>query len=99
VQSLKNRDRRAGALTLGAYVYQLRTERGFSLRELRDRTDISLSSLCRLEKGDYVPCVQKSIEALDKLWTALGGDMNQMLYLSRRCPLCRGGGTLKEWTE
>ena len=84
---------------MGAYVYQLRTERGFSLRELSKRAQISLSSLCRLEKGDYVPCVQKSIEAIDKLWNALGGDMNQMLYLSRRCPLCRGGGTLKEWTE
>jgi len=99
VQSLKNRDRRAGALTLGAYVYQLRTERGLSLRELSRRAQISLSSLCRLEKGDYVPCVQKSIEAIDKLWLALGGDMNQMLYLSRRCPLCSGAGTLKEWTE
>jgi len=99
VQPLKNRDRRAGALTLGAYVYQLRSQRGYSLRELRDKTGISLSSLCRLEQGDYVPCVQKSVKALDKLWMALGGDMNQMLYLSRRCPLCRGGGTLKEWTE
>jgi len=96
---MKNRDRRAGALTLGAYVYQLRTERGFSLRDVAWATGISLSSLCRLEKGDYVPCVQKSVKALDKLWLALGGDMNQMLYLSRRCPLCSGAGTLKEWTE
>lgn len=99
MQPLKNRDRRAGALTLGAYVYQLRSERGFSLRDVAGSTGISLSSLCRLEKGDYVPCVQKSVKALDKLWLALGGDMNQMLYLSRRCPLCRGVGTLKEWTE
>ena len=99
MQALKNRDRRAGALTLGSYVYKLRAERGFSLRDLRDKTGISLSSLHRLEQGAYVPSVRKSVDALDKLWMALGGDMNQMLYLSRRCPLCRGGGTLKEWTE
>lgn len=91
---LKNRE---GVLTLGSYVHILRSERGFSLRELARRTGISLSSLCRLENDDYVPCVQKSIDALDKLWMALGGDMNQMLQLSRRCPLCRGGGTLREW--
>ena len=95
----KHREIRVGALTLGSYVYELRTERGLSLRELRDRTDISLSSLCRLENDSYVPSVQKSVTALDRLWTALGGDMNQMLYLSRRCPQCRGTGTLRGWTE
>ena len=86
----KPRDRVAGALTLGSYVYKLRQERGMSLRDLRDKTSISLSTLCRLEKGDHVPSVQNSIDALDKLWMALGGDMNQFLYLSRRCPLCNG---------
>jgi len=91
VHPLKNR---GGAHTLGSYVHQLRSERGLSLRELRDRTGISLSSLCRLENDAYVPSVQKSVPALDKLWLALGGDMNQMLQLSRRCPLCRGRGTL-----
>ena len=96
MQSLKSRE---GALTLGSYVQMLRIERGFSLRELSRRAQISLSTLCRLERGVYVPSVQKSIEAIDRLWGALGGDMNQMLQLSRRCPLCRGGGTLKGWTE
>lgn len=95
----KPRGRVAGALTLGSYVYKLRQERGMSLRDLRDKTSISLSSLCRLEKGAHVPSVQGSVDALDKLWMALGGDMNQMLYLSRRCPSCRGTGTLKGWTE
>ena len=86
-------------MTLGSYVHDLRTERGMSLRDLRDRTDISLSSLCRLEGGKYVPSVQKDVAALDRLWTVLGGDMNQMLYLSRRCPQCSGTGTLRGWTE
>ena len=85
----------SGALTLGSYVHAMRTERGFSLRELRDKTGISLSSLCRLETGHHVPSVQGSVEAIDKLWRALGGDMNQMLYLSRRCPLCSGTGALR----
>ena len=96
MQSLKNRE---GVLTLGSYVHELRIERGFSLRELSRRAQISLSTLCRLENDVYVPSVQKNIEAIDRLWTALGGDMGQMLQLSRRCPLCRGGGTLKGWTE
>jgi len=85
---------REGALTLGSYVQTLRIERGFSLRELSRRAQISLSTLCRLENDVYVPSVQKSLDALDKLWLALGGDMNQMLQLSRRCPLCGGGGVL-----
>ena len=85
---------REGVLTLGSYVQMLRIERGFSLRELERRTGISLSTLCRLEMDVYVPSVQKSVKALDKLWMALGGDMNQILQLSRRCPLCRGGGTI-----
>jgi len=89
----------AGALTLGSYVHNLRKERGITLRELEQKTGLSLSSLCRLEQGHYVPVIQKSIPALDKLWGALGGDMNQMLYLSRKCPLCNGTGSLREWTE
>jgi len=95
VPSLKDRERRSGALTLGVYILQLRTERGFTLRELEDKTGLSLSSLCRLEKGHYVPVIQKSIEAMDSLWRALGGDMNQMLQLSRRCPVCSGTGAIK----
>ena len=96
MRSSKNRE---GALTLGSYVHRLRSERGFSLRELERRTGISLSTLCRLEMDVYVPSVQKNVKALDKLWSALGGDMNQMLQLSRRCPLCRGGGTIKGHTR
>ena len=97
--SSKKKDRRAGPLSLGGYVYQLRSEQGITLRRLSIATGLSATSLCRLEKGDYVPVIQKDIDALDKLWAALGGDMNQMLYLSRRCPLCSGIGTLREWTE
>ena len=96
MQPLKNRE---GALTLGSYVHKLRIERGFSLRELSKRAQIGLSTLCRLERGAYVPSVQSSTGALDKLWMALGGDMGQMLQLSRRCPLCRGGGTLSGRTK
>lgn len=85
---------REGVLTLGSYVHKLRVEREMSLRELSTRARISLSTLCRLEKGGHVPSVQGSVEAIDRLWSALGGDMNQMLQLSLRCPLCRGRGTL-----
>ena len=99
VPTSKDRDRRAGAFTLGSYIRKLRTEQGFSLRYLVKKTGISASSLCRLEKGDYVPCIQMNVEALDKLWGALGGDMNQMLYLSRKCPVCNGMGTLKDWSK
>lgn len=97
--SSKKKDRRAGPLSLGGYVYRLRSEQGITLRRLAISTGLSATSLCRLEKGDYVPVIQKDIAAIDKLWSALGGDMNQMLYLSRRCPLCSGLGTLKDWTE
>lgn len=95
----KDKERRSGAFTLGAYIHKLRAERGFSLRYLVKKTGLSASSLCRLEKGDYVPCIQTDVEAIDKLWLALGGDMNQMLYLSRKCPLCSGMGTLKDWSK
>tara|TARA_R110002020_G_scaffold37787_2_gene113941 strand:+ start:418 stop:633 length:216 start_codon:yes stop_codon:yes gene_type:complete len=70
-----------------------------SLRALQVKTGISLSSLCRIERGGHVPSIQGNVEALDRLWQALGGDMDRMLYLSRRCPLCDGTGTLKEWKE
>ena len=97
--SSKKKVRRAGPLTLGHYVYQLRTERSVTLRDLATTTGLSASSLCRLEKGAFVPVIQKDVEALDRIWGALGGDMNQILYLSRKCPVCRGVGTLMEWTE
>ncbi len=90
MQASKSKHRRVGALTLGSYVSKLRAERGFSLRDLRDKTGISLSSLHRLESGHNVPSIHRDIDMLDKLWHALGGDMNQFLYLSRRCPTCNG---------
>ncbi len=96
---LKSKPRRAGPFTLGAYVRQLREENALSLRKLSKLTGLSTSALCRLEQGAHVPVIQDDVDSLDKLWVVLGGDMNQMLYLSRRCPLCRGGGTLREWTE
>ena len=99
MQLSKKRNRRAGPLTLGNYIRQLRVERSVSLRELASSTGLSASSLCRLEKGDFVPVIQKDVGALDRLWMALGGDMSQILYLSRKCPVCRGVGTLREWTE
>ena len=95
----KNNSRLAGPLTLGNYIRKLRVERGLTLRSLATTTGLSASSLCRLEKGAFVPVIQKDVQSLDRLWMALGGDMNQILYLSRRCPVCSGVGTIKEWTE
>jgi|TARA_R110002110_G_scaffold210249_1_gene422719 DNA-binding Xre family transcriptional regulator len=86
--------KRAAPLTLGNYIMRLRLENEFSLRKLAKCTGISLASLSRLERGDHVPSIQRNIAAIDKLWVVLGGDMNQMLYMSRRCPVCSGSGTL-----
>ena len=91
--------KKAPPLTLGAYIHSLRTSVGMSLRALQVKTGISLSSLCRIERGESVPSIQGNIDAIDRLWQALGGDMSRMLYLSRRCPRCDGTGTLKKWKE
>lgn len=88
--------RRAGPLTLGSYIRGLREQNNITLRVLSKQTGISVASLFRLERGDHVPGIQRSIKAIDKLWVVLGGDMNQMLYLSRRCPMCEGTGRIKE---
>lgn len=95
----KPKPRRAGPLTLGAYIHQTRSDRGISLRSLASKAKVSASSLCRLEQGDYVPVIQCDVGVLDRIWQVIGGDLNQILYLSRRCPLCRGGGTLREWSD
>ena len=91
----KNKPKFAAPLTLGGYVRVLREERGLSLRKLAKKTGIGLASLARLERGEHVPSVQRDVESIDKLWVALGGDMNRMLYLSRRCPVCDGTGTIR----
>lgn len=70
-----------------------------SYRELADRAALSVSSLARIERGENVPVIQGDVEVLDRLWGVLGGDMNQILYLSRRCPTCRGTGTLRDWAD
>jgi len=88
--------RRAGPITLGSYVRELRKQNKVTLRELSKRTGISVASLFRLERGDHVPGIQRNVDALDKLWFVLGGDMNQLLYLSRRCPMCEGTGRIRD---
>ncbi len=85
---------RAGIITFGGYINSLRVDNGMTMRQLSKATGIGISSLCRLEAGAHVPSVQRNIEAIDKLWVVLGGDMNQMLYLSTRCPLCSGTGAM-----
>ena len=95
----KSKASRAQPLTFGAYVARLRSDSGLSLRALSKRTGISLSSLFRLERGDSVPSVQRNLDAIDRLWHVLGGDMNQLLYLSRRCPACNGLGTVLNMDE
>jgi len=91
---LKKGAKRAAPLTLGNYIRRLRLENEFSLRKLSRSTGIGLASLSRLERGEHVPSIQRDIVAIDKLWVVLGGDMNQMLYMSRRCPVCDGTGTI-----
>lgn len=96
MQKSNEGERRSGPLTLGLYVRDRRAERNLTLRQLADKTGISKSSLMRLEHGRFVAVVQKDADAVRSLWHALGGDFNQMLYLSRRCPVCKGVGTLRE---
>ncbi|QDP48074.1 MAG: hypothetical protein Unbinned5179contig1001_30 [Prokaryotic dsDNA virus sp.] len=93
--ALTKKPKRAGPLTLGSYVRELRAENKVTLRTLSKQTGISVASLFRLERGDHVPSIQRDIDALDKLWIVLGGDMNQLLYLSRRCPVCEGTGRIR----
>ena len=88
----RKKPNRSGIATFGGYINSLRVDGGITLRQLSKETGIGVSSLCRLEAGAHVPSVQSSIDAIDKLWVVLGGDMNQMLYLSTRCPLCSGTG-------
>lgn len=95
----KRKTPRAGALTLGAYIRSQRLERGMSYRELAKKAELSSSALCRIEQGQNVPVIQEDPDALDRIWLVLGGDLNQILYLSRRCPTCSGSGTLRDWAD
>lgn len=88
--ALPSRNNAQPASTFGSYIKQLRAQKQLSLRALREKTGISLSSLHRVEAGHYVPSVTNNVESIDKLWMALGGDMTKLLYLSRRCPTCHG---------
>ena len=81
-------------LDLGARVRELRTERGWSLDEAAAQTDVSRSSLYKIEKGKMSP----TFDALRKLAEGFGIAIQQLLVApgdrraaSRRCITRRDG--------
>ena len=83
-----------GPVSLGGYVRALRTERCMTLRDLSQKVGVPRSSLSRLEAGAYVGRVYADLGVLDALCVALGGDCNELLRLSLKCPTCRATGSL-----
>lgn len=83
----QNKDHRGSPVPspLGAWVREVRTEQGLSQRGLADRSGLSRSYLCDIERGRGT---QPSMETLDKLSAALGFSRNEVL---RAAGMIEGG--------
>jgi len=68
--------------TFGAYVRQLRANKGWSLLALSEHTHLNYQNLSRIENDSTVP----SPETVVTLADALGGDLNYMLQLADCLP-------------
>ena len=58
----------------GAVLKDLRQYRGFSLRKVAKRAEISATHLCVIERGDSIP----SLDVLNRLWAVLGGRKDKL---------------------
>ncbi len=61
-------------MDIGARVRQLRQDRGFTLRELADKSNLTLNSVGRIERGERTP----SSVTVEKLARGLGVDPGEL---------------------
>ncbi len=87
-----------GNVFLGRYINEVRLERGLSQDDVARAVGANQSDISRCERGQYVRKMHEP-EMVEKLYKLLGGDYIRVLQYSRTCPVCRGGGRLREWKD
>jgi len=73
-------------MKLGNRLRELRTAKGYTLRELSARVDVGFTYLCKIETGKLDRGHMPSDALLHKLAEELDGDENELLILAERIP-------------